>query len=181
MQVDLASAGSQRHKESMQCDHNGSLLRRQPGACSAYQNSVDWAKDLGTLCSYTWEHLWKLLELAVQTGKAERCLYNASLKMPCRALLPELLVSRGSRNVMHAEHAEHSQLQQHVFTSLLCRPLVEKGLKSPLPAQQIIQICHSSWQNFITVIEVHLGEENTYRPKNIAVSIVVAKTCSSVN
>lgn len=70
---------------------------------------------------------------------------------------------------MHAEHAEHSQLQQHVFTSLLCRPFVEKGLKSPLAAQQIIQICHSSWQKFVAVIQVHLGEKDSYRP-NIAVS-----------
>lgn len=76
--------------------------------------------------------------MSVQTGKAKRCLYGTSLNMPCRALVPELLVSRGGSNIMHAEHAEHSQLQQHMFTSLLCRPLVEKGLKSPLPAQQII-------------------------------------------
>ena len=96
-------------------------------------------------------------------------LYCTSSSMP-QGLSPELLVSRGGSNVMHAEHAEHSQLQQHVFTSLLWRPLVEKGLKSPLPAQQIIQICHGSWQNFITVIEVHLGEEDAYRPKVIAVS-----------
>jgi hypothetical protein len=71
---------------------------------------------------------------------------------------------------MHAEYAEHSQLQQHVFTSLLCRPLVEKGLKSPLPAHQISQICHGSRQNFVAVVEVHLGEEDSYRPKDIAVS-----------
>ncbi len=83
---------------------------------------------------------------------------------------------------MHAEHAEHGQLQQHMFTSLLCRPLVEKGLKSPLPAQQVIQICHGSWQNLITVVEVHLGEENSYRPKTQQCqTMVVAETCSSVN
>ncbi|KAA6424745.1 MAG: hypothetical protein FRX49_05412 [Trebouxia sp. A1-2] len=48
-------------------------------------------------------------------------------------------------------------------------PFVEKGLKSPLAAQQIIQICHSSWQKFVAVIQVHLGEKDSYRP-NIAVS-----------
>ena len=96
-------------------------------------------------------------------------------------LLPELLVSRGGSNVMHAEHAEHSQLQQHVFTFLLCRPPVEKSLKSPLPAQQISQICHGSWQNFVAVVEVHLGKEDTYRAKDKAVSMIVARTCSSVN
>ncbi len=50
-----------------------------------------------------------------------------------------------------------------MLAALLCWAFVQKGLKGSLPPQEIIEISYGSWQDFITVVEVDLGEQNTCR------------------
>lgn len=87
--------------------------------------------------------------------------HDTGFDKPLLVVSPELLVPRRACQVVHAEHAEHSQLQQHMLTALLGRARMQEGLKGALPSQEILQICHSGWQNFITVAQIHLGKQNT--------------------
>ena len=73
---------------------------------------------------------------------------------------PKLLPLLGRCDVMHTEHAEDSQLKQHMLLVLLARGLVHQSPNSALPREQIVQVCYGSRQHLITVIQVHFGEQD---------------------
>ena len=74
---------------------------------------------------------------------------------------PKLLPVGCRGNIIHAEHAEDCQLQQHMLLGLLGRALLQDSLQGPFPAQKVTQICLGGRQNLLAVIEVDLGEEDT--------------------
>ena len=73
----------------------------------------------------------------------------------------------GRCDVVHAEHAEDSQLQQHMLLALLTRRLVHQRSHSALPREQIIQVCYGGRQHLITVIQVDFGEQNSCKSSDI--------------